>query len=96
MWLFSPLWSSLRDQERYPHQREQKRYPQKAKSKIDLPLGSQKTARKKGAMLADASDVCAPKGHLRTHITASGTITIFATGSLDVNMIDRLASATGP
>ena len=94
MWLFSPLWSSLRDQE--PLGTPCLGYPQKKKSKIDLPLGSQKTARKKGATSADASDVCAPKGHLRTHITARGTITIIATGSLDVNMIDRLASATGP
>ena len=50
----------------------------------------------KSAMSADASDECAPGGQFSTHITASGTITIIATGTLDVPMIKSLASATGP
>ena len=48
------------------------------------------------AMSADATDECAPEGRFSTHITASGTITIIATGTQDASMIKRLGSATGP
>ena len=68
-------------------------------TKINLVLGREMRTEEtaiKSAMSADASVECAPRGQFSTHISASGTITIIATGTLDVSMIKSLASATGP